>query len=414
MRSLAISATLAVPGAAGCPTKAIQSSRDRRRRRRRSRADVGDAGPPRPSHEDEAEQHEELPTQGAALARGRERGGHQDGARRARTACPRPSTSPARSPPIRIARPASRPASRAASSTSSAKEGDRVKAGQTIAVLESPELARARATLASALGAGQGGAPQRRPTQEPGGQVPRVRPGGRPPRRRRRRRSRPRSPRPSRRWRRSGRARTQAHGARRARHASAPRSPASCSAATPSRARPSTPSTSSPSSAISSTSTSSAACSRRISRASQVGASAEVRLNAYPSEVFDGKIETIGRQLDPAARTVTARILVAQPRRPGEGRAVRHRARRRSVDGRDAGQARGRPARRRSPASRTRTWCSCASPTATSSCTRSTLGRSAGGRVEILSGLRAGEQVVVDGVFTLKSAILKSTFGEEE
>src|SRR6185369_9643415 len=31
-----------------------------------------------------------------------------------------------------------------------AKEGDRVKAGQTIAVLESPELARARATLASA------------------------------------------------------------------------------------------------------------------------------------------------------------------------------------------------------------------------------------------------------------------------
>ena len=43
-----------------------------------------------------------------------------------------------------------------------------------------------------------------------------------------------------------------------------------------------------------------------------------------------------------------------------------------------------------------------------------TLGRSAAGRVEILSGLREGEQVVVDGVFTLKSAVLKSTFGEEE
>jgi len=37
-----------------------------------------------------------------------------------------------------------------------------------------------------------------------------------------------------------------------------------------------------------------------------------------------------------------------------------------------------------------------------------------GGRVEILSGLRAGEQVVVDGVFTLKSTILKGTFGGEE
>jgi cobalt-zinc-cadmium efflux system membrane fusion protein len=43
-----------------------------------------------------------------------------------------------------------------------------------------------------------------------------------------------------------------------------------------------------------------------------------------------------------------------------------------------------------------------------------TTGRTAGGRVEILSGLRAGEQVVTEGVFTLKSAVLKSTFGEEE
>jgi membrane fusion protein, heavy metal efflux system len=43
-----------------------------------------------------------------------------------------------------------------------------------------------------------------------------------------------------------------------------------------------------------------------------------------------------------------------------------------------------------------------------------TVGRSAGGRVEILSGLGAGEEVVVGGVFTLKSAILKSTFGEED
>jgi hypothetical protein len=32
----------------------------------------------------------------------------------------------------------------------------------------------------------------------------------------------------------------------------------------------------------------------------------------------------------------------------------------------------------------------------------------------VLNGLREGEQVVVDGVFTLKSAVLKSTFGEAE
>jgi hypothetical protein len=43
-----------------------------------------------------------------------------------------------------------------------------------------------------------------------------------------------------------------------------------------------------------------------------------------------------------------------------------------------------------------------------------TLGRSAEGHVEILSGLRAEEAVVVNGAFTLKSAILKGTFGEED
>jgi cobalt-zinc-cadmium efflux system membrane fusion protein len=43
-----------------------------------------------------------------------------------------------------------------------------------------------------------------------------------------------------------------------------------------------------------------------------------------------------------------------------------------------------------------------------------TLGPTASGRVVILSGLRAGEEVVVDGAFTLKSAILKGTFGGEE
>ena len=42
------------------------------------------------------------------------------------------------------------------------------------------------------------------------------------------------------------------------------------------------------------------------------------------------------------------------------------------------------------------------------------LGGSALGKLQIASGLREGEQVVVEGVFTLKSLVLKSTFGEEE
>jgi cobalt-zinc-cadmium efflux system membrane fusion protein len=42
------------------------------------------------------------------------------------------------------------------------------------------------------------------------------------------------------------------------------------------------------------------------------------------------------------------------------------------------------------------------------------LGGSSLGKVEVVSGLREGEQVVSSGVFTLKSAVLKSTFGEDD
>src|SRR5262249_23072261 len=40
----------------------------------------------------------------------------------------------------------------------------------------------------------------------------------------------------------------------------------------------------------------------------KIGAKAEVELNAYPNERFDGRIVYLGRQIDPVARTVTARI----------------------------------------------------------------------------------------------------------
>ena len=37
------------------------------------------------------------------------------------------------------------------------------------------------------------------------------------------------------------------------------------------------------------------------------GALAEVQLHAYPEERFNGPVELVGRQIDPVARTVTAR-----------------------------------------------------------------------------------------------------------
>ncbi|HEX2571104.1 MAG TPA: efflux RND transporter periplasmic adaptor subunit [Polyangia bacterium] len=142
------------------------------------------------------------------------------------------------------------------------------------------------------------------------------------------------------------------------------------------------------------------------------GAAAEVRLNGYPDDVFQGNVEAIGKQLDPAARTVTARILLqnrndllkvglfgmatvvdtsptaAAPRLVVPLGAVTKIADREVVFVRQPdGDFEVHPV---------------------------TLGRSAAGRVEVLSGLRAGELVVVEGVFTLKSAVLKGTFGEEE
>jgi cobalt-zinc-cadmium efflux system membrane fusion protein len=41
-------------------------------------------------------------------------------------------------------------------------------------------------------------------------------------------------------------------------------------------------------------------------------------------------------------------------------------------------------------------------------------GESAVGKVQVLSGLKEGESVVTHGVFTLKSIVLKGTFGEED
>jgi cobalt-zinc-cadmium efflux system membrane fusion protein len=143
----------------------------------------------------------------------------------------------------------------------------------------------------------------------------------------------------------------------------------------------------------------------------RVGAATEVRLNAYASEVFEGSIETIGRQIDPAARTVTARILV---RNHGDLVKVGLFGTARVVI--DSAEAQGKHVVV-SHAAVTRIANKdvvfVRQPDGDFELHPITLGRSAAGRVEILSGLRTGEVVVVDGVFSLKSAILKRTFGEE-
>ncbi len=145
----------------------------------------------------------------------------------------------------------------------------------------------------------------------------------------------------------------------------------------------------------------------------RIGAPAEIQLNAYPKEAFTGSIEYLGQQIDPTARTVVARIRIVNRghllrlglfgvARVGTGEA-------------DAGKPTGIVVLQ----------------TAVTEIGQKhvvfireadgdfdlhevVLGDAALGKVQILSGLREGELVVVEGVFTLKSAVLKSTFGEGE
>jgi membrane fusion protein, heavy metal efflux system len=146
------------------------------------------------------------------------------------------------------------------------------------------------------------------------------------------------------------------------------------------------------------------------------GAAVEVRLNAYPTTRFPGTVDLVGHQIDPVARTVTARVrlknhddllraglfgsaLVAVARAATTGAeaapvlvvprdAVTELAGKQVVFVRqDDGHFEVHPV---------------------------VLGESAPGVVAIVSGLREGEAVVSEGTFSIKSVVLKSTLAEDD
>ena len=142
------------------------------------------------------------------------------------------------------------------------------------------------------------------------------------------------------------------------------------------------------------------------------GAPTEVRLNAYPNEIFSGVVETVGRQLDPTARTVTARIVLTNRNDLVKvglfGNAVI------AVAGGVA-----RTSRIIVPAGAVtqlggKDVVFVRQADDDFEVHPVTLGHSAAGKVEVLTGLREHELVATEGVFALKSAVLKSTFGEED
>lgn len=142
-----------------------------------------------------------------------------------------------------------------------------------------------------------------------------------------------------------------------------------------------------------------------------LGATTEVTLNAYRGDPFVGTIEHVGYVVDDAARTILARVRL-------RNREARLRV---GLFG-TAAVALSEP--------------SAADPVlvvARSAVTQIggesvvfvrepdghyevhpvVLGASSPGKLEVVHGLREGEEVVTEGVFTLKSTMLRSTFAEE-
>jgi cobalt-zinc-cadmium efflux system membrane fusion protein len=144
----------------------------------------------------------------------------------------------------------------------------------------------------------------------------------------------------------------------------------------------------------------------------KIGAAAEVQLNAYPDMQFEGKVEHIGQQIDPIARTITARIILSNRNdllriglfgmaRVATGESEAHEPRllvpRSAIT--EIGQKPVVFVKQNDGDFELH---------------EIVMGDAALGNVEVVSGLREGEEVVVEGVFTLKSAVLKGTFGESE
>lgn len=144
----------------------------------------------------------------------------------------------------------------------------------------------------------------------------------------------------------------------------------------------------------------------------RVGTSAEVELNAYPGGHFHGTVDYVSQQIDPMARTLTARIRVAnesgqlrlglfgrahvdvgEPGRPATGLVVPRDA---VLD----------VAGKRVVFVKEKDGDFVVHEVA--------VGDSAMDDVQLLSGVSEGESVVSKGGFTLKSLLLKSSLAEDE
>jgi len=139
-----------------------------------------------------------------------------------------------------------------------------------------------------------------------------------------------------------------------------------------------------------------------------VGAPARVTLAAYPGQVFTGRVAYVGRQVDAASRTIPVRVELANPQhalRPGMSASAWLQI---STGGQSVVVTVPVAALQR-----LRDQWVVFVPKSERTLEIRTVGRGRDlqGQVEVLTGLRPGETVVVDGAFLLKAEAEKAEFG---
>lgn len=143
-----------------------------------------------------------------------------------------------------------------------------------------------------------------------------------------------------------------------------------------------------------------------------LGAKAKVKLDALPKENFEGTVSYIGKQIDPTTRTLTARIQITNPKdllRIGLYGTAHVLAEN------DAQKAPSVVVVRTAVLDLAgKSVVFVATGNGEFEVHEVVVGEGALDRLEIKSGVVEGQEVVVDGGFTIKSAVLKSTFAEEE
>lgn len=142
----------------------------------------------------------------------------------------------------------------------------------------------------------------------------------------------------------------------------------------------------------------------------RAGTTAHVTLAALPGQEFDGRVALVGRQVDPGSRTVPVRVELANPAgvlRPGMSANVRV-----EIAGQETRILSVPAAALQRVGDR---WLVFVPNGAAEFEMRSVgRGRDLGQDVEVVSGVKAGEMVVVDGAFLLKAEAEKKAGGVDE